>query len=442
MDPDSLLIIVSFIFFLLLSAFFSSAETAFTAINKVKLRSLIDQKAAGAETLAKILERPKRLLTALLLGNNIANVGASALATAVTLDTLHRLGVENFALGMAVITGIMTFILLIFGEITPKTFAYKSPVSFALMIQRPVYLYLIAFHPIIVMFTFITRSITRVMGLSLEEEEGLLTSDEIKSLVKMGEEEGVLEKGEKDMIHSIFEFSETVAREIMTPRPDAVCVECNTPLTEVIKLISKSGHSRIPVFEEKVDNIVGIIYAKDLLVLNGQMDGMHLKNAMREAVFIPETKNIEDLFHQMKKEKFHMAIVADEYGGMSGLVTLEDIIEEIIGEIQDEYDADEVPDFTEIADNRFLFDAGTNIDDFAEQFNLDLPEDGEFDTLGGFVLSLFGDFPKKNDTVSYSNLDFKVKEIRKRRLITLEVSVNQDEDHPLVDTQSNSAEIQ
>jgi putative hemolysin len=424
----------SFIIFILLSAFFSSAETAFTAINRLKLRSLIENNIKGAAQLEVILKNPKKLLTAILIGNNLANIGASALATTVLLDMLHSFNLFNYATNMAIITGIMTFILLTFGEITPKTIAIKKAESFALFVRKPLLIILFIFHPLICFFNFISVVISKLFGISSEMGE-ILTADEIKAIIKISEEEGILEKEEQEMIKSIFEFSDTIVREIMTPRTDAVCMEINSTIAEVIQLIINKGHSRIPVFDDKIDNIVGIIYAKDLLGAKDNDNSSNLKTHIREAVFIPETKNIEDLLQQMKKSQFHMAIVIDEHGGMAGLVTLEDIIEEIFGEIQDEYDTPEKPAFRELSSNHFTIDARMNMDDISDKLDFSFPQDeDDYDTIGGFVLSQLGKLPISGEKIQYKNLEIIVKKIRKRRILRLEIIRHQ------IDTDQETAQ--
>jgi putative hemolysin len=430
LEPLILLKLISFSIFILLSAFFSSSETAFTAINRLKLRSLVEQKVKGSSQLQDILENPKKLLTAILIGNNLANIGASAIATTTILDFLNSFGIDNYATGMAIVTGIMTFIILTFGEITPKTIAIKNPERFALLMTKPFFTILVIFHPIIVFFTYISKGISKLLGISSTEVGEILTTEELKAVVKLGEEDGILEKEEQEMIRSIFEFSDTIVREIMTPRTDAVCIDINTTISDAIQLIQEKGHSRIPVFEEKIDNIVGIIYAKDLLGIPDSGNHTNLKNFLREAIFMPETKNIEELLQQMKKSKFHLAIVIDEYGGMAGLVTLEDIIEEIIGEIRDEYDVNEKPEFTKIANERYLVDASMNMNDLAEKIECEFPkDDDDYDTIGGFILSTLGKLPTKGEIINYNNIKIIVKEISKRRIRKLEI-IKIDEAEP------------
>ena len=410
---------ISFVVFILLSAFFSSAETAFTAINRVSVQRLAKENRKGVKTLEKLMEKPKSIITALLIGNNITNVAASALATAVLLNVFQKMGL-NFAAEMALVTFTMTVILLIFGEITPKTIAIKNPLEYSLLIAKPVKFIVLTFKPLIWIFNHITKLISKLLRIPSEEAQKLFSEEDIKTMVSIGEEEGALEKEEKEMIHSIFEFGKTVTREIMTPRTDTVCVDRTVTVEEVVKVIEESGHSRLPVYEDKIDNIVGVIFAKDLLAVENKAE-TKIASYIRKAIFVPETKSIEELLQQMQKDKFHIAIVVDEYGGISGLVTLEDIIEEIMGEIQDEYDEEEQPEFSELGPNKYLVDAGMSVDDLAEKLEIKFPDDEEFDTLGGFILSECGRLPEKHEKISFKNIDIKINDIRKRRIISVEI---------------------
>ena len=416
-----------FMGFLFASAFFSSAETAFTAISQVKLRSLVDENVKGHQKLAVLLKKPRHLITGILIGNNLTNVAASAMATIALMNSLELMGIKNLAASLSVITGVLTLLILTFGEITPKTLAMKNPSKWALRIAPIIYLMFIITYPLISFFVGLSNLLSKALGSSSENMEKLLTEEEIKAIIKMGEEEGILEKEEKDMLHGVFNVSEKIVREIMTPRTDAICISSESTLNDAIQLITEKGHSRIPVYEDKIDNIIGIIYAKDLLTISTEKRASHLQKFCREAVFIPETKNIENLLQQMRRSKFHIAIVVDEHGGFAGIATFEDIIEEIVGEVQDEYDLEE-SEITALNTNHYKVDASINIHDLGQKINIEFPQDvDDYDTFGGFVLSQIGSFPKKEDLLTYKNLEITVKEIKKRRILSLEVVV-----HPII----------
>ena len=419
MDNNLLGRLIPFIGFLTFSALFSSAETAFTAISRAKSKILVEQGIKESKKLERLLKHPHKLLTAILIGNNIANAGASAMATVIMFDLLSKTPLQNFAASMSIITGCIAVVLLIFGEITPKTIAIKNASKLALKMTPFLYYYTLIFNPIISFFSVISVLISRLLGVGKKDVGQLLTEEEIKAVIKLGEEEGVLERQEKEMIHGVLNISEKVVREIMTPRIDTICISSTASIKEAIQVITTEGHSRIPIYEDTIDNIQGIIYAKDLL--NIPQDSQHntIKKFGRKPLFCPESKSIETLLQQMRLNKLHMAIVVDEYGSMAGIVTLEDIIEEIIGEIQDEHDKEE-NQFIKISNTQFLVDAGMNIHDLSEKIGLPLNDnDDDYDTVGGFVIHQLGAFPKKGHHLLYKNFEIEIKEIRKRRIITV-----------------------
>lgn len=418
MDPIIIIQSLIFILFVCFSAFFSSAETAFTALNRVKLRTLVEQKKKGARTLEKVLENPKDLITAILIGNNVANIGASALATVVIMEFLTYFGIVNAAIALSIVTGVMTFIILILGEITPKTLAIKDPSSWALRITHPIRILIVLLSPFIKLFSLISLGISKLLGIATQVSQ-IITTEEVKAVLKIGEEEGILDKEEKEMMEGVFNVSEKIVREIMTPRPDSHCINITDSINNAVQLICDKGRSRIPVYEDKIDNIQGILYAKDLLKVSRDSK-RPLREFLRSALFIPETKNIEDLLQQMKKSQCHIAIVIDEYGSMAGLVTMEDILEEIVGEIQDEHDR-ETKEVKKLRDNKFLIDASITIDDLEKHIPFTFPEEADYDTLSGFILSQLGHLPSQDETLRYENMSITVKKVQKQRVRTVEL---------------------
>ena len=420
MAPTDFLTFFIFFIFILFSGLYSSAETAITAINRVKLRSLIDQEKKGAKSLDQLLLHPRDLIISILIGNNLANISASVLATAITAN-LEFSDSSEFILMVAFVTGMMTFIILTFGEITPKTLALKNPYGWAIKIQFFLRCNIFIFKPFIILFNGITNLISKLFGVESALLPGIYTEEDIKSLIKISQEDGVIEEEEQAMIEGVINFSDKIVREIMTPRTDAVCIESTQSITDVVNLISEKGHSRIPVYETRIDNIIGVIYAKDLLLVS-QSSSTPVKNYIREVMFIPETKNIEDLLHQMKRSQFHLAIAVDEHGGMAGLVTFEDIIEEIVGEIQDEYDKDDA-DLVQLSDHTYLVDAGLNIDDLSEELGLKFAEDEDYDTVGGFILHELGSLPKKDQVLNFDGFSIKVTQLSQRRILKVELTI-------------------
>ncbi len=420
MDTDIFPLLLAIFGSLFLSAIFSNAWHAFAKFGKHKLRNALEDKSLHNTSLAKLLHDEKKLGNALLISQYFFMIAAISIS-AINLYHFFRISLTfNVTFCLIIITFLLTALSLIFTEFIPNLIANRYKNQLAMWYARPAYLLTLGFKPFLTAIDLLVSRLTPAIGLRLKEEDSV-THEEVKAIVKLAEEEGILEEQEKDMIHSIFEFSETIVREIMTPRTDAVSVDVNSTLQEAIEVIQEKGHSRIPAYEDNIDNIVGIVYAKDLLGLSASNYQSNLKKFIREAIFIPETTSIEDILHQMKKAKCHIAIVVDEYGGMSGLVTLEDIIEEIIGEIQDEYDKDKTPEFTEINPNHYMVDAQMNIDDFSQKINFTFPSDEDYDTIGGFALSIFGKFPSRGEQISFQNLKITVKEISNRRILKLDI---------------------
>lgn len=415
--------ILAFFFFLILSGVFSSSETAFTAINRIRLKRQYEkEKPKQTETVERLIDQPSKLITAILIGNNFCNVACSALATTIIIDLFRQLNVNNLAIIMPIITVLVTILLLIFGEITPKTLALKQPERFSVVASKFISPMIILLSPVIAVFELFNKLINKILKSEATISKKSLSIDELKLMLDISHDDGVIEDDKNKMLTSIFEFSDTIVREIMTPRTDAICIADTASVQNAIEIIINEGHSRVPVYEEKMDNIVGIIYAKDLLNVSKESLTGNLRRFMRDAVFIPEYKMVDDLLQQMKNSKLHMAIVVDEHGGMSGLVTLEDIIEEILGEIQDEYDQDEKKEVIEISQNKFDVDAKINIRDLEDILDIEFPDDEDFDTLGGLVLSLKGSFPSKNEIITFKNIEILVKEIKKRRILRLEIT--------------------
>jgi putative hemolysin len=424
--------ILGFLFFLALSGFFSSSETAFTAINRIRLKGQFEKdKPKQTETVERLIEKPSQLITAILIGNNFCNVACSVLGTTIIIDLFSNLLIQNSAFLMPIITTvIITILLLLFGEITPKTLALKSPERLAVISSKFISPLIIALYPIIIIFDLFNQLINRLLGTNDPLSTQSLSLDELKLMLDISHDDGVIEDEKNKMLTSIFEFSDTIVREVMTPRTDTICISDKETIQNAIQLIVTEGHSRIPVYDEKMDNIIGIIYAKDLLTVSKESMNTNVRKFMRNAVFIPEFQPVEKLLQQMKRSKSHMAIVVDEHGGMSGLVTLEDIIEEILGEIQDEYDQDEKKECVEIRPNVFDVDAKINIKDLEDIIDIPFPDDDDFDTLGGLVLSLKGSFPSKNEIIPFNTIDILVKEIKKRRIIRLEITKHLNHNTP------------
>ena len=414
-DIDWILRLVLFVALIGLSAFFSGSESAYFSLSKELIERLKEAKRASADRVVKLLQRPRHLLITILFGNTVVNVAAASVATIMTADLSQILHFSH-SLSIFIEVVVVTLILLIFSELTPKVFAVKNSFLFAEKVSIPLVLFFYLFYPIIAILDKFPALVSGVVATRIKNH--FLSKEELKTLIEISQEHGALEKDEREMIHSIFEFSQTTVREIMVPRIDMVCVEKNSSIDELIKIIKAKGHTRIPVYEEKIDNIIGIIHAKELLpfINHSKKREMKLSDLAREAYFVPETKRIDELLGELQREKQHMAIVVDEYGGTAGLITLEDVLEEIVGEIQDEYDQ-EKPLFTKLADNKYLVNAKIDLDELNEQLGMELPVDKNYESLGGLIYEQIGAVPRRNQEIKYGPYRFIVEKVQKNRIV-------------------------
>jgi len=401
---------------ILLSAFFSATETAFTSLSRPKVSHMVDRRLPGSKLVKRLKEDPATLLSTVLIGNNIVNIGASVLATTIVLSITERMGWGGIGTAAGIATGVMTFFILVFGEITPKTVAMRHAETIALFCAWPIFAISLILTPVAMFLAAFSRPLIYLFGGRMPEGGPFVTEEEIKMLIAAGAREGVIESEEKEMISSIFEFGETKVSEVMTPRPDIKAVEDATPIEEVIKLILETGHSRIPVYEGNIDNIIGMVYAKDLLSCTREDS---LRNYLRAALFIPESKRLDDLLHQMQAARTHVAIVVDEFGVTAGIVSMEDLVEEIVGEIHDEFERLE-KNFERIEENVYLVDGKILLSDLNLQIALSLPEE-EFDTIAGFVIGQLGKVPSVGDVVKYDNVEISVEKVLKRRILRLKI---------------------
>ena len=416
MDIDwQLNLVILFVLFLL-SAFFSGSEVALFSLDRNKIKKDLEANPLISRYLLYLLEYPRRLLVTILLGNTIVNVAASIIAVSLALDYAANSSIpKDIILTVQII--VLTVFVILFGELTPKVWASKNPVGFAKAVAVPLYWTSILIFPVAESLTEIIRF--AISKIKLDKAKMAIMPEEIPELADLGHERGTLVEEEHGLIQSIVEFRSVTSQEVMTPRVDIISVPVDFSFEEIINVITNSGHSRIPVFKEDLDEIIGIIYAKDLLpyVRNEELKKkFSLTKLVRKPMFIPETKIISELMHEFQEKKTHIAIVVDEYGGTAGLVTLEDIIEEIIGEIRDEYDKEENP-ITKIDDNSYMVLGKTPVDELNELLNTEISEENEdFGTLGGLVLNHAGHIPKEGYTFQLENHKFTVKEVLKKRI--------------------------
>ncbi len=386
---------------LVLSGFFSSSETALFSISKAKAIHLAKEKGRTNTLIKKMKDDPHRLLSTILIGNNLVNVGASAIATAITIGL-----VESHAVGIA--TGIMTFAILIFGEIFPKTIATRNNILIARLVIFPIYWLSVLFYPIILFLNFIPKLTGKM------HKRPIVTEEELMTFVEVVEEEGGIEEEEKELIENIFEFDDTSSSEIMTPRADMFVIDGDEELK--LEEVVKSGFTRIPVIEGDIDHVVGILNVKDLFRHQATSDeAADVRKIMRKPYFVPENKKLDRLLQQFKERKQHMAIVVDEHGGISGLITLEDAIEEIVGEIIDETDTVE-PHIIKTKPNEWRVLGKSEIDEVNETIKMDIPDSREYDTFSGYVLDQIGRIPQEQEEIPLGNFLITVKEMDGNRI--------------------------
>ena len=387
---------------LLLSGFFSSAETALFSISKTKARHIAKKNTKSLLLIKRMKDDPHRLLSTILIGNNLVNVGAAALATYITINIF-----PNNAVGIA--TGIMTFLILVFGEVIPKSVATQNNILIARMVIYPIYWFSILCYPVIIFLNFIPKLTGKI------KKTPTVTEEELMTFVEAVEEEGEIKEEEKKLIHRIFEFDDTSTSEIMTPRTDMFVIEANEKL--VLEDIVKSGFTRIPVIEDDIDHVIGIINIKDLFLHNVTTDTrIDVRKIMTKPYFVPENKKLDKLLHQFKVRKHHMAIVVDEYGGVSGLITLEDALEEIVGEIVDESDKEE-PHIVKQKGKEWRVLGMADIDEVNEIIGMDIPDSKDYDTFSGYVLNTIGRIPMEKEQIPIGTYIVTVEEMDGNRVI-------------------------
>lgn len=405
--PWSFIVLLVLICF---SAFFSASETALTSLSKIRLRNMVDDNIKNADKVAKATDNPGKLLSTILIGNNIVNICASSIATAIAISI-------DPVKGVGIATVFMTVVVLIFGEITPKTIAAQNSEKVSLRFAGPIIIITKLLTPFVVIFNALTGVIVKLFGADPSKKTPLITEAELKTMVDVSHEEGVLETEERQMINNVFEFGDSKAKDVMTPRTDIEAVKADISREELINFFKEEQFSRAPVYGEDIDDIVGIVYYKD--VVFSPEEGFDIKDYLREAFFTYESKGTSELFRIMRTKRIPVAIVVDEYGGTSGLVTLEDLVEEIVGEISDEYDEVE-EDIEVVKEDEYIIDGSAHIDDVNEMIGTHI-ESEDFDTIGGFVIGVLGTFPEAGETIEYDGIKFVVEEIDKNRIEKLRI---------------------
>jgi len=405
LDPSYTWQIVSLIILIGLSGFFSMSETALMSLNKIKLRHMVEEGVAGAKSVEKLIEDPNKLLGAILIGNNVVNIGASSLATVLATNIFGNSGV-----GIA--TGVITILVLIFGEITPKSIAKQKSETVALMVVKPIQFIVFIFKPFVYVFTIISSLFIRLLGGDPNKAESFITEEELKTMVDVSE--GVLENVEKEMIFNVFDFVDLQVKDVMVQRVDIVAVDEEATYDEVMDIIKSEQFSRIPVYSETIDNVIGVINVKDFAMVENIREDFNVTKYVREPFYTFEFKKIVELFKEMKKARNHIAVVLDEYGGTVGLVTIEDLVEEIVGEIEDEYD-EEDNSIEVIKENEYVVDGSARLHDISELLGVDIDSE-EFDSVGGLMIGALGRMPEEKEEVVSNDITFIAEEIDKNRI--------------------------
>ena len=421
---DTYLNVLILVILILLSGFFSAAEAALSAYRSNYLEKLDEEKHPKTyAVLKRWLKDPNSMLTGIVIGNNIVNILASSIATVVIVDYFGNKGSS-----VALATAIMTILILIFGEITPKLMARNNSSKIAESVSVIIYVMSIILTPIVACLIFISRLVGRILGINMTSPQLMITEEDIISFVNVGNAEGIIEEDEKEMIHSIVTLGETNAKEVMTPRTSMLAFEGTKTINEVWDEILENGFSRIPVYNETIDDIIGILYVKDLMehIKNGDLNSP-ISEFVRTPYYVPETKSIIEILKEFRTLKVHIAMVLDEYGGVVGLVTIEDLIEEIVGEIRDEYDDEEDSFYKKIADNEYEVDAMTDIETINKDLELELPISEDYESLGGLIVTTLGRICNVGDEIEIDNIHLKVLEVDKMRVSKVFIKIMEKE---------------
>lgn len=419
MDSETIVQFIFLAILLVLSAFFSSAETALTTVNKVKIRSMAEEGNSRAALVLKVTEESNKMLSAILIGNNLVNLSASSLATTLAIRLLG-------SAGAGIATGILTFLILIFGEISPKTMATLHATKVSLRYARIIWMLMVILTPVIYVINRLSMGFLRLLRVDPNQNEGAITEEELKILVDESHESGAIEVEEREYIHNIFDFTDATAKEIMIPRIDMTMVDVTWSYDKLIEIFQEDMFTRMPVYEEDTDNIIGLINMKDMLLISHE-EGFSIRNYLRKVYFTYEQKNTAELFEEMRRERLSLAIVLDEYGAVAGLVTLEDLLEELVGEIRDEFDGNEEDDLVKLNDREYIVLGSMNLEDLCDELSLGFESD-DYDTIGGYLTGLFDHFPTRGEMyVTSEGIILRVEQVDKKRITKVHLKLPQVE---------------
>ena len=425
MDPSVAIQSIVLIILLMLSAFFSSAETSLTTINKIKIRSLAEDGNKRAKMVLKITDDSGKLLSAILIGNNIVNLSASALTTTIAFELASKVVGPLATYAVAIATGIITVLILIFGEITPKTIATIHSDKLALLYAYPIRFIMTIVTPISMIINVLARGILFLLRVDPNAKTDTMTETELRTIVDVSHEDGIIEDEEKEMIYNVFDLGEAKAKDVMVPRVHVTFADVENTYEELLEIFREDKFTRLPVFEETTDNVIGTINMKDLLLFDSKKE-FHIRDILREAYFTYEHKSISELLVEMRQASLNIAIVLDEYGETAGLITLEDILEEIVGEIHDEYDENEDEFFKEISKFEYIVEGSTNLDDINDRIDLEL-ESEDYDSLGGYMIEHLERLPDEHDEViTPDNVRLVVDSMDKNRVEKVHIYLPED----------------
>lgn len=403
-DGIQLLILI---LLLVMSAFFSSTETALTTVNKIRVRNLAEAGDKRAEYVLKVIEDPNKMLSAILIGNNVVNLYASSLSTVLATRIWG-----NKIVGIA--TGVLTLLILIFGEIAPKTVANIQAEQIALRFAKSIYYIMMVMTPIIFVVNQLSFIVLKILRVDVKAKGESITEDELRTIVEVSHEEGVIESEEKKMINNVFDFGDAVARDVMLPKVNMTFVDVNATYDELMEVFRSEKYTRYPVYEETTDNVIGILNIKDVFLRGGEKD-FSIRKYLRKTLYTYEFKKVSELMREMRKAAISIVIVLDEYGSTAGLITLEDMLEEIVGDIRDEYDADEEKTIQRIAPREYMVDGSVKLDDLDERLGLELQSE-EYDSIGGLIIGLLNHLPEEKEEVVVENVRLVVECVDKNRI--------------------------
>ena len=421
MDPTSVAQLITLIILIILSAFFSSAETAFTTVNKIRIRTFEEEGRPNAALIRKLTDDPQKMLSAILIGNNIVNLTASSLTTIMVTRITANLGLASkSATAIGIATGILTLIILVFGEITPKSIATRSSERICFFYIKPIYWMTVIFTPLIFIVNNISFGFMKLFGMRYTGKERVMTENELLTIIDVSHEEGVLESEEKEMINNVVDFGDSLAKDIMVPRIDMVSVPSAISYDDLKKTFKRDMYSRLPVYEESKDNVVGIVTLKDFFNYEGTKEDFKLSDLLREPYFTYEYQKTSDLLIQMRENSINISIVLDEYGSTAGIITLEDLIEEIVGEIRDEYDDDEEDPIQKLSTSEYLVDGSTRLDDINEVFGCNIESD-DYDSIAGHMINVLEHIPCEGEEITEDYIRFVIDKMDKNRIDKIHV---------------------